>query len=192
MKNYLRNHRREWIAAVVLVAAAVAVELTMIMPKRQATSKLRARLKTVKAQVEQGTSALDEFVELAGEDQSTPDFIIGPEAEILPRLLESIAALGKKHNLEILSLKPQKIDLVELPVDDQYGYQAETKRLYIVMRVKATYRDLGDYFEELETIPILVAVRGLKLKKENEASPLLLADFTIETYSIKAYEKKKN
>jgi Tfp pilus assembly protein PilO len=191
MKTFFQKNRREWIITAIVVTVAVAVELLVVMPKKKATQKIRGRIVAVKSQVEQSAFALEEFVKMSSEDKSTPDLIIGPEEDILPQLLESISELGEKHNLEILSLKPQKIQLVKLPADEQYGFEAETKRLHIVMKVKATYRDLGNYFKALEAIPILVAVRGLKLKKEHEGSTLLFADFTIETYSIKAHEKEK-
>jgi Tfp pilus assembly protein PilO len=181
----------EWIVVLVILTAAAAVEVGVVFPKHRAIQKIKKRTAVLSAEIERSSNDIEELAKLADENIPATDFTIGPEEEILPKLLELIADLGNRHHLEIVSMKPQSLQAVESPIGDNSGLEVEVERLLIAMTVRARFRDLGDYFEALESIPILVSVRALKLEKERAESPTLLANFVIETFSIKAHESKK-
>ncbi len=125
---------------------------------------------------------MKEFEEMADIQESHQDFVIGDEDEILPKLLSVLAEKGRTHDVKIVSMKPDKME--DAPITGDGGISVRSRKLSINVRAQAGYRSFGEYFESLENIPILIAVRGLKIVKRDPGSRLLDAEFLIETYAL--------
>jgi Tfp pilus assembly protein PilO len=88
-------------------------------------------------------------------------------------------------------MKPAATERVALDASDLGDFQVESMRLVVSVTVKARYRALGDYLNSLETIPVLVAVRNLSIRRDADSrTALLTASFDIETYSIRTENAK--
>lgn len=182
--------RKEVILTSVIVAAALLFQAFFVVPKRRTVREMDKKIAALNSEIDNRLRTLREIEEMLDEGKVVEDFMIDAEEEILPKLLELLAELGKKHDLEIVSLKPRALSNTAQPAEGGSAEVVESKKLLIEMAVRARYRDLGGYFKDLESIPILVAVRKLRIKKEDPRDDLLVAEFLIETYSLKSNEKK--
>ncbi len=143
------------------------------------------------ATIQTHSMAVDEMTTLFDTAADLEDFQIESDEEILPALLECIASKGEQHGVEILSMKPSRTVRAELGSVIPGDFEVESTKLTVSVTVKARYRALGDYLNSLESISVMVAVRNLSIRREKQSrSDVLIADFDIETYSLRTENAK--
>jgi Tfp pilus assembly protein PilO len=112
-----------------------------------------------------------------------------PEGEdLMPVLLERLARLQEAHRLELVALRPEPVQPV--PLAGSEAERVRVTKLSVRVVLRGTYRDLGEYFSDLETLPILVAIRGLSLQRDDPRDRRIRAEFRIETYRVRVNDEE--
>lgn len=90
-----------------------------------------------------------------------------PHREKLSEALDYIASEAQAHNLEVLSLQPLK-DRIFRNVDGKglqhAGY--EVQDVEIDLKARGNYLDLGRYVSALETMPFIVIVKNIDVRRK--------------------------
>lgn len=180
--------RRELFFNCAVVVASALFSLLVVFPRRGQIARKNERIRAISTEIDERMRELKDLEGALGREAALEEFQVGREEDLIPRLLEFLARLGSRHRLEIVSLKP--MPQVEISLPPSEGIDVQAKKIEIKVVVRAGYRELGSYLEDLEKIPVLVALRGLRIVKDEPGSRLLRGEFVIETYLLRAYEKK--
>jgi Tfp pilus assembly protein PilO len=181
----LQANKKQIIVTALVVAASLAGHFLFAHPKIEASKRNREQIRTLDEAIQRSSLAMGEMTQLFSSASDLENVSVQSDEEILPALLASIAAQGENHGVEIVSMKPTAIERVELEGGALQEFQAESTRLVVSVTVEAGYHALGKYLESLESIPVLVAVRNLRITRKEGAVVLVSASFDIETYSIR-------
>jgi Tfp pilus assembly protein PilO len=182
----IKANKKEFVITTVVVITAVAGFFVAAQPKFAKVSEGKQRIRTMDATIQAYSLAVDEMTTLFETASDLEDFEIESDEEILPALLECIASTGEQHGVEILSMKPSRTVHAELGAVLPGDFKVESTRLTVSVTVRARYRALGDYLKSLESISVMVAVRNLSIRRDKQSpSAVLIADFDIETYSLR-------
>jgi Tfp pilus assembly protein PilO len=165
---------------VILVLAAVFF-FVAALPQARDLSKERKKLKAMQAEIASHTEEMRKMEDLLATAESQKEFVIGDEDEILPELLKLLAREGERHRVRIISMKPGD---VERNVVNSEGINMISTKLRIEVKARGGFVNIGEYLKALEEMPILVAVRTMRIAKEQEGSRMLDADLVIETYAL--------
>ena len=138
-------------------------------------------------QIQQASVSVNEMTALLESDSTVSDMYDQTKDEILPDLFDAIATQGKKHGVEIISMTPGGIERMSIQGTGPLQVNAEASHIEVTVVATARFRSLGEYLESLETIPILVAVRDLRVERASTSS-LIRATFKIETYSVRTLD----
>jgi len=188
MNNFRRifhDNRLEFIVAGAAVLLAVVVQVAVVLPEARRNREARDVLRALDAQIEQSSIVVNDMTTLIETDSTGNDVYDRPDDAILPDLLDAIAQQGRRHNVEILSMKPDKFERTVIPAQGPLQTDAESTRLVVRVTVRSRYRNLGEHLRSLENIPILIAVRDLKVFRVSGKSPTVRATFQIETWTVK-------
>ncbi|MEN6520130.1 MAG: type 4a pilus biogenesis protein PilO [Armatimonadota bacterium] len=125
-------------------------------------------------------------------------------ADYIPTLLGQLEALGKSHNLKVISVRPQPIVELAAPVrpasDESEGKSssaatAKKKKpkpydeMKIDIQLQGSYWCLHDFIESLTRFPKIVAVKELQMSPtkaaEGRRSPELQANLVVTAFIFK-------
>ncbi len=177
--------RRDAIASAVVVAASLVAFLALGRPAQVRHDAAVRVLGELDRRITASTIAVNDMATLIESDSTGAAVYDRPEDELLPDLLQAIAREGERHGVEIVSMTPRAIERFTLPPREGLEGGAEAARLVVHVVARARYRALGEYLEGLESIPILVAVRRLDLRRVTGRGPVIRATFDIETYTLR-------
>lgn len=187
MKQLLLDNRKDVIAAAVLLAIALCLHLFIGLPRHRQNLASSQRMKGLDAQIQQASVSVNEMTALLDSDSTVSEMYDQSTDEILPDLFDAIADQGRLHGVEIVSMTPGGIQRMSIQGTGPLQVNAEATHIHVEVVATARYRSLGEYLRSLEQIPILVAVRDLRVERAPNSS-LVRANFTIETYSVRTID----
>jgi|GEM_PF-2587873 len=184
-RNICRHNRTDVTITAVFVGLAIAVHALFVVPGNRRNRKTRVALRVLDSRIESSSMAVNNMTRLIGTDSTGSDLYDRVDGNILPDLLDAIAQQGRLHGVEIVSMRPSRLERTVLPAQGPLKHDAESTRLVVHVTARSRYRDLGEYLIALERIDILVAVRNLKIYRVSGHSPVVRASFEIETWVVK-------
>ncbi len=185
MKWFLQTYRRDLIGFAAVVAVSAASYLLLGLPASKRAQRDSATAKALETQLASGADELTSMTTLISAVESDLPVVVG-HGDVLPILLGAISELGERYGIEIVSVRPQTSQLVDLATLSENALRGTATRVSVAVVVKARYHALGGYLKSLGGIPILVAVRDLDLEKAESAASSIVAGFVIETYVIES------
>ena len=104
-----------------------------------------------------------------------------PAREMVSSFLRAVAEIAKRHDVRTELIQPAGSSLDEV-VADASGTPVTYRKAQLQFRLYATYKDLGEYLREIESMDQLVVVRSVGVQYEATAYPDLVSDVTIWLY----------
>ncbi len=104
-----------------------------------------------------------------------------PAGEMVSSFLRALAEIAKRHDVRTELIQPAGTPLDEV-VADASGTPVTYRKAQVQFRLWATYRDLGEYLREIESMDQLVVVRSVGVQYDAATYPDLVADVTIWLY----------
>ncbi|TMQ66010.1 MAG: hypothetical protein E6K79_03895 [Candidatus Eisenbacteria bacterium] len=104
-----------------------------------------------------------------------------PAGEMVSSFLRSLAEIAKRHNVRTELIQPAGTPLDEV-VADASGIPVTYRKAELRFRLWASYRDLGEYLKEIESMDQLVVVRSVGVQYEAANYPDLVSDVAIWLY----------
>ena len=104
-----------------------------------------------------------------------------PAREMVSSFLRTLAEIAKRHIVKTELIQPAGSPLDEV-VADALGTPVTYRKSELRFRLYATYRDLGEYLREIESMDQLVVVRSIGLQYEASSYPDIVADVAIWLY----------
>jgi len=99
-------------------------------------------------------------------------------------IMEELSKKGKGFNIDFISISPQ-------PVEPLPGVSAafNCKALPIIIKMRASYRSLGDYLGSLENLESgFATVPEFQVAKDERTFPKLIVDMKVYTYVLEEAE----
>ncbi|MDD4879721.1 MAG: type 4a pilus biogenesis protein PilO, partial [Candidatus Omnitrophica bacterium] len=107
-----------------------------------------------------------------------------PSKSPTPAILEELAKKGKGLNIDFISISPQQAE--PLP---GMTTAFDCKVLPINIKMRATYRSLGDYLGMLDNLESsFAAVPEFQAAKDERTFPKLIVDMKVFTYTLEEAE----
>jgi len=104
-----------------------------------------------------------------------------PAKEMVSSFLRAVAENAKRHDVRTELIQPAGTPLDEV-VADASGTPVTYRKAELQFRLWASYRDLGEYLREIESMDQLVVVRSVAVQYEASSYPVLVSDVTIWLY----------
>ncbi len=188
MSRMWNEIRRDAVVCGAVMAASLVAWLAVGRPAQKRHDAQVHTLRALDRRIAQSTIAVNDMATLIESDSTGAAVYDRPVDELLPDLLEAIAREGEHRGVEIVSMTPRAVERFTLAPREGLEGGAEAARLVVHVVARARYRSLGEYLEGLESIPILVAVRHLDLRRVTGRGPVIRATFDIETYTLRVHD----
>jgi len=171
--------------AVLLGSIAVA-RVVFVDPRLRELKGLEAdriRIATQVTDLQRGIQEMERW----GREHPGEDFLTFrsrhalPAREMVSSFLRALADIAKRHNVRTELIQPAGSPLDEV-VSDASGTPVTYRKTELRFRLWASYRDLGEYLREIESMDQLVVVRSVGVQYEAANYPDLVSDVTIWLY----------
>lgn len=187
MNATLRHPAVGHVAIVVAMLVSVGVTRTVYLePRRKEMQTLRAEEQKLSAELmdlEAGIQEMGGWTKLhPGQDLlSYRARHALPEKDMVAGFLRAIVPVAERHHVGTELIQPAGTPTDEV-VTDPSGVSTTYRKVDLRFRLFATYRDLGDYLHDIESMEQLVVVRSVSLHYSGTTYPELQADVTIWLY----------
>jgi hypothetical protein len=104
-----------------------------------------------------------------------------PAGEMVSSFLRAVAEIAKRHDVRTELIQPAGTPVDEV-VSDASGTPVTYRKAELQFRLYASYRGLGEYLREIESMDQLVVVRSVGVQYEATSYPDLVSDVTIWLY----------
>ena len=171
------------IAGIVIFLILFAV---ILAPARRELAEKKKRWRELEAQIIAGRNKLSAFkLDKAGVEAKVEELRKRlPSKSPTSAILEELAKKGKGLNIDFISISPQPAE----PLPD-ITTAFDCKVLPIGIKMRATYRSLGDYLGLLDNLESsFAAVPEFQATKDERMFPKLTVDMKVFTYVLEEAE----
>ena len=169
-----------------LVLSIGVTRAVYVEPRAREVSALRADERKLRAQFLDLTSGLEDMRAWAGANPGRDLLTFHvrralPAREMVPEFLRAVVPIANRHGIGTELIQPAGT-WSEETVTDAAGRPVTYRRLELRFRLYGTYRGLGEYLREIESLDQLVIVRSVGVQYHAPAYPDLIADVSIWVY----------
>jgi hypothetical protein len=173
------------IVALALVSFGV-MRVAYIAPRERMLDAMRAEERQLAAHVSDLEDGMREMQAWARLHPGQKLLLTGarrlpPASDMVPAFLKAMVPIADRHRITTTAIEPTAA-VSETTVTDAVGTSRPCRMTELDLRIRARYRDLGEYLAELETMDQLVAVRPVTLHYEVASYPELAADLAVRLY----------
>lgn len=174
------------VIAGVLLASLGLVRAVYVDPRDRESKQLRAergRLEADLADLQHGLQDMDAWQRAhPGEDASRfAARHARPSREMVPVFLREVAPIADRWNVKTELIQPAGTPL-DVTTTDASGRTESYRKAELRFRLFASYRALGEYLREVETMDQLVVVRSVTIRADAPRDWELSADVAIWLY----------
>lgn len=173
------------IVAVLLGSIGVA-QVTYVDPKNRELKVLEAdriRISTQLTDLQSGIQEMERWAQThPGEDLLTFRARRAlPAREMVSKFLGALGEIAERNHVRTEIIQPAG-EVTNEVVADASGNPVTYRKADLRFHLYATYRDLGEYLREIESMDQLVVIRSIGLRYDAASYPDLVADVAVWLY----------
>ncbi|MFH1459126.1 MAG: type 4a pilus biogenesis protein PilO [Candidatus Omnitrophota bacterium] len=185
MNREIKRKDQVLIAGIVIIGIIIGASFLFIFqPLLKQILNYNNEEKAIKAELEKVLNVAKDKEELQAEVKGIEDKIAAYEQKLsqqtdIPQMLDDLIRIGRKSNVEFVSIEPQKLEVITFKTDELKKYL----KIPIDITLRAGYHEVAQFANYIENSEQFMKIDDVKISGNREEPLRHSIDLTISAFA---------